>query len=38
MDIANKLLAKVLHGGNQPTGGDYKNGFFYEPTLMSGYQ
>ena len=37
MDIAKKTSsAKVLHGGNQPRGGDYKEGFFYEPTLLSG--
>ena len=37
MDIAKKTSsAKVLHGGNQPKGGDYKEGFFYEPTLLSG--
>ena len=29
MDIAKKTSsAKVLHGGNQPKGGDYKEGFF----------
>ena len=37
MDIAKKTSStKVLHGGNQPKGGDYKEGFFYEPTLLSG--
>ena len=37
MDIAKKnSTTKVVHGGNQPSGDDYKNGFFYEPTLMSG--
>jgi acyl-CoA reductase-like NAD-dependent aldehyde dehydrogenase len=37
MDIAKKnSTTNVVHGGNQITGGDYKNGFFYEPTLMSG--
>ncbi|MDC1338715.1 aldehyde dehydrogenase family protein, partial [Pelagibacteraceae bacterium] len=37
MDIAKKTSsAKVLHGGNQPKGEDYKEGFFYEPTLLSG--
>ena len=37
MDIAKKnSTTNIVHGGNQLTGGDYKNGFFYEPTLMSG--
>ena len=37
MDIAKKNSStKILHGGNQSKGGEYKNGFFYEPTLLSG--
>tara|TARA_B110001450_G_scaffold10471_1_gene10257 strand:- start:68 stop:718 length:651 start_codon:yes stop_codon:yes gene_type:complete len=37
MDIAKKNTStKILHGGNQSQGGDYKDGFYYEPTLLSG--
>ena len=37
MDIAKKNSStKILHGGNQSKGGEYKDGFFYEPTLLSG--
>ena len=38
--IAKPLLdimgQKILHGGNQSKGGEYKDGFYYEPTLLSG--
>ncbi len=37
MNIAKENSStKVLHGGNQKKGGEYKEGFFYEPTLLSG--
>jgi len=37
MEIAKKNSStKILHGGNQSSGGEYKDGFFYEPTLLSG--
>jgi len=37
MDIAKKNSStKILHGGNQSKGGEYENGFYYEPTLLSG--
>ncbi|MDA7577199.1 aldehyde dehydrogenase family protein [Candidatus Pelagibacter sp.] len=37
MDIAKKNSStKILHGGNQSKGGEYKDGFYYEPTLLSG--
>ena len=37
MNIAKENSStKVLHGGNQKKEGDYKDGFFYEPTLLSG--
>ena len=37
MDIAKKNPStKILHGGNQSKGGEYKDGFYYEPTLLSG--
>ena len=37
MDIAKKNSStKILHGGNQSKGAEYKDGFFYEPTLLSG--
>ena len=40
MNIAKENSStKVLHGGNQKKGGEYKEGFFYEPTLLvGGYQ
>ena len=37
MDIAKKNSStKILHGGNQSKGGEYKDGFYYQPTLLSG--
>ncbi|WP_023648655.1 aldehyde dehydrogenase family protein [Candidatus Pelagibacter ubique] len=37
MDIAKKNIStEILHGGNQSKGGEYKDGFYYEPTLLSG--
>ena len=38
MDIAKKNSStKILHGGNQSKGGEYKDGFYYQPTLLSGW-
>jgi len=37
MDIAKKNSStKILHGGSQSKGGEYKDGFYYQPTLLSG--
>ena len=37
MDIAKKNSStKILHGGNQSKGREYKDGFYYQPTLLSG--
>ena len=37
MDIAKKNSStKILHGGKQSKGGEYKDGFYYQPTLLSG--
>ena len=37
MDIAEKTSStNILCGGNQSKGGEYKEGFYYEPTLLSG--
>ena len=36
IDSIDNSSTKVLHGGNQKKEGDYKDGFFYEPTLLSG--
>jgi len=37
MDFAKKNSStKILHGGNQSIGGEFKDGFYYQPTLLSG--
>lgn len=39
MDIAKEnSKTNILHGGNRKQGGEFKDGFYYEPTFISGLE